>query len=75
MPFFGLGLHIGDTESDAAVGPPSPPAASGFIITIRSTESNIFARTGDPVGTIAFGTDTDDLYIFDGTNFQIYLNT
>tara|TARA_B100001093_G_scaffold132199_2_gene124746 strand:- start:1732 stop:1881 length:150 start_codon:yes stop_codon:yes gene_type:complete len=26
MPYFGLGLHIGDTEADATVGPlPSGP--------------------------------------------------
>mgnify|MGYP004034161927 FL=1 len=54
---------------------PSGAGASGFTITIRDTESNIFARSGDAVGTIAFGTDTNDLYIFDGTNFQIYENT
>lgn len=31
MPYFGLGLHIGDTEADATVGPPSPgPGAPGF---------------------------------------------
>jgi len=50
-------------------------ASSGFTISIRDTESNIFARTGDAVGTIAFGTDTENLYVFDGTNFQIYEGT
>ncbi len=50
-------------------------AASGFNISIRDTESNIFARAGDAVGTIAFGSDTENLYVFDGTNFQIYENT
>ena len=24
MPYFGLGLHIGDTESDSQVGPSRP---------------------------------------------------
>lgn len=38
------------------------------------TESNINARSGDPTGTIMYGTDTDDLYVFDGTNWQTYNN-
>lgn len=40
MPYFGLGLHIGDTEADATVGPPSPnpdltllTEAGDFILT------------------------------------------
>tara|TARA_A100001015_G_scaffold173957_1_gene193408 strand:- start:348 stop:551 length:204 start_codon:yes stop_codon:yes gene_type:complete len=61
--------------SFVGIAMPSGAGASGFTITIRDTESNIFARSGDAVGTIAFGTDTNDLYIFDGTNFQIYENT
>lgn len=38
------------------------------------TESNIIARSGDPTGTIMYGTDTDDLYVFDGTDWQTYNN-
>jgi len=30
MPYFGLGLHIGDTESDSQVGP-SPSGPDGVI--------------------------------------------
>lgn len=33
MPYFGLGLHIGDTEADATVGPPRPgPGAPDGVI-------------------------------------------
>jgi len=46
--------------------------SSGFNITLRDTQSNIIARTGDAVGTIAFGTDTYDLYVYDGSAWQLY---
>jgi hypothetical protein len=48
--------------------------ASGFNIDLRDTHANIIARTGDTVGTIAFGTDTSDLYVWDGTNWYFYNN-
>lgn len=32
MPYFGLGLHIGDTEGDSQVGP-SPSGPDGVIQT------------------------------------------
>ena len=38
------------------------------------TEANIRLRSSDATGTIMFGTDTYDLYIFDGTNWQTYNN-
>ena len=38
------------------------------------TEANIRLRTGDATGTIMFGTDTYDLYIFDGSAWQTYNN-
>lgn len=57
-----------DADTDA-------PVSSDFQITIFNTESNILARTGDAVGTIAFGTDTNDYYISDGNNnWSITLN-
>ena len=31
MPLLGLGLHIGDSDGDAAVGPPGPPGPDGVI--------------------------------------------
>jgi len=41
-----------------------------FKVTIQETSTNILARTGDPVGTIAFATDTNDLYIFNASGFD-----
>lgn len=41
-----------------------------FIITIREPKANILARTGDPIGTIAFATDTKDIYVFNTTGFD-----
>lgn len=38
------------------------------------TEANIRSRSGDAAGTIMYGTDTDDLYIFDGSAWQTYNN-
>ncbi len=52
-------------------------AAGGFNITTRDTESNIKALTPtNPSGevTIAYGTDTEDLYIWDGSTWYRYLN-
>ena len=39
------------------------------------TAANISARTSDDVGTIMYGSDTYDLYVFDGTNWQVYNNS
>jgi len=49
--------------------------ASGFNIDLRLTHATIIARTGDAVGTIAFATDTYDLYVYDGTDWYFYNNT
>lgn len=38
------------------------------------TVANIRARSGDSAGTMMYGTDTDDLYIFDGSDWQTYNN-
>jgi hypothetical protein len=45
-----------------------------FKITITDTRANILAREGDAVGTIAYVDDTNDMYVFDGVNWQIFLN-
>lgn len=50
-------------------------ATSGFNITVRDTHATIIARTGDAVGVIAYGTDTYDLYVYDGSAWQTYENT
>ena len=39
------------------------------------TASNITARTSDDTGTIMYGSDTYDLYVFDGSNWQVYNNS
>lgn len=41
-------------------------AASKGIARIVDTESNITARSTDPAGTLALGTDTNCLYIHTG---------
>jgi hypothetical protein len=49
--------------------------ASGFNIDVRETHATILGRSGDATGVIAYGTDTFDLYVYDGTNWQIYNNS
>jgi hypothetical protein len=39
------------------------------------TAANITSRTSDDVGTIMYGTDSTKLYVFDGTNWQIFNNS
>jgi hypothetical protein len=39
------------------------------------TAANITSRTSDDVGTIMYGTDSFKLYVFDGTNWQIFNNS
>jgi len=66
MPHFGytsLGFGSGTTAAD-----------TGFNIDIQEVEATILLRTGDAVGVIAYGTDTNELYVFDGSNWQIYNN-
>jgi len=38
------------------------------------TEANIRLRASDAIGTIMFGSDSHDLYIFDGSAWQTYNN-
>ena len=56
-------------------GTVAPATASGFNIEIRELEATILGRTGDATGVIAYGTDTQDLYVYDGAAWQIYNNT
>ena len=35
-----------------------------FEISIFDTVENILARSGDPNGTVAFATDTNDIYVY-----------
>tara|TARA_B100001094_G_C18193194_1_gene808739 strand:- start:2219 stop:2443 length:225 start_codon:yes stop_codon:yes gene_type:complete len=48
----------------------SPEPEPDFIIDIFDTENNILLRTGDQVGTVAFGTDTNALYIYNSEGFD-----
>ena len=76
MPIGGiaLGTGLGGGTTATISGAPSG-GSSGFIIDVRDTQANILARSGDATGVIAFGTDTSDLYVYDGTNWQLYLNS
>lgn len=57
-------------DAAATPTPPTPPAPTTFRITIIDTEANILSRVGDPMGTIAFGSDTKDLYVFNTLGFD-----
>ena len=64
IPTFGLGV---------IASPTVPP----FNVTTRDTEANISASTPtNPSGevNIAFGTDTYDFYIYDGSAWYIFNN-
>ena len=77
MPISGIsqGLGIGGGTSATSSGAPGGGGAvSGFNIDVRDTEANIVVRTSDATGVIAYGTDTNDLYVFNGFNWQIYNN-
>jgi hypothetical protein len=58
----------------ALYGFDTPQTPSGFNIDLRDTHANITARTGDADGTIAFGTDTYDLYVFYNSTWHFYYN-
>jgi hypothetical protein len=67
LPTFNLGV----------VGTVFAAPAGGFNISTRDTEANISASTPtNPSGevTIAYGTDTEDFYIWDGSSWYVYKN-
>jgi hypothetical protein len=52
-------------------------AAGGFNISTRDTKANISTSSPtNPSGevTIAYGTDTEDLYVWDGSTWYVYNN-
>jgi len=64
LPTFSLGV----------VGSPIVPP---FNVTIRDTEANILASTptlSAGEAGIAFGTDTNDFYVYDGSAWYIFNN-
>ena len=69
-----LGLGLGGGKASTSSGRPGGGGA-GFNIDVRDTHANIIARSGDATGTIAFGTDTNDLYVYDGALWVWYENT
>ncbi len=70
-----LGLGLGGGKASTASGRPGGGGGAGFNIDVRDTHANILARTGDATGVIAYGTDTQDLYVYDGASWQFYQNT
>jgi hypothetical protein len=75
MPIAGISLGTGLGGGTAATISGSPAGgAANFNINVRAIEATILARTGDETGVIAFGTDTLDLYVYDGMAWQIYEN-
>ena len=77
MPIAGIsqGLGLGGGSAATISGALGGGATGGFNIDVRDTQANILARTGDATGVIAYGTDTEDLYVYDGTNWQTYNNS
>lgn len=77
MPIAGisLGTGLGGGTTATISGAPAAAGAAAFNIDVRDTEANIVVRTSDATGVIAFGTDTYDIYVFNGFNWQIYNNT
>jgi hypothetical protein len=68
MPIAGISLGTGLGGGTAATisGSPSGGGAAVFIVGVVDTQANILARSSDNAGTIAYGTDTDNFYVFDG---------
>ncbi len=70
-----LGLGLGGGKSATSSGRPAGGGGgAGFQIGVLDTHANILSRTGDADGTIAYGTDTNDLYIYEGSVWIIYIN-
>ena len=60
------------TASDIANIQADSIAAALTLNISGDTESNIRSREGDATGTVMYGTDTDKLYIFDGSAWHEY---
>ena len=71
------GLGLGGGTSATSSGAPGGGALTDDI-DVRDTRANIVARSGDPVGVIAFVTSGDnqyDIMVYDGADWQIYFNS
>jgi hypothetical protein len=63
-----LGLGLGGGKSATSSGAAGGGGGGGaFVVGILLLQSAILLRTGDPAGTIAYGTDTENFYVFDGS--------
>ena len=72
-----LPLSAGRPSTSSGIPGGGSTSTSGFNISIRNTEANILATTPtNPSSqvTIAFGTDTYELYVWDGSAWTIYNN-
>ena len=66
----------GDGVGDNADAFPNDPRYTehSFTVTIFDTSENILARTGDDIGTVAFGTDTLSLYVVGSDGWSEWLS-
>jgi hypothetical protein len=75
----GVQLGLGGGRSSTSSGSPVGGGAvvPGFNIAAddRRLEANIITAAGTTAGDIAFGTDTHNLYVWDGLYWNIYNNT
>ncbi len=60
----GLGLGGGAMATSSGAG---GGGTAIFSVALSLVEAAILARSGDPAGTIAYGTDTENYYIFNGS--------
>jgi hypothetical protein len=60
----------GSNDNDNDNDNDDDPQPQTFKISVFDTEENIIGRTGDDTGTIAYGTDTNDLYILNNNGFN-----
>lgn len=61
-------------ESDVSTLQSDVGSLTSLTISTIDTESNIRAITNAVIGDLAYGSDTYDFYVYDGTDWQIYQN-
>ena len=61
-------------ESDVTTLQSDVASLTNLTISTIDTESNIRAITNAVIGDLAYGSDTYDFYVYDGTDWQIYQN-
>ena len=61
-----LGLGLGGGKSATSSGGGGGGVVV-FIVGVVDTQADILARSSDPAGTIAYGTDTENFYVFNGS--------